>query len=105
MNTLYGEEGQIRQDTWDRTEHRMWALPTRSGPPSLRCLPTGKEPAEAAREAQEYVFQATRAAFRPGMGAYLSDRFFWARSNDDDETPPVVVDTPSVAPGEAHHYH
>jgi hydroxymethylpyrimidine/phosphomethylpyrimidine kinase len=70
-------------------------------------LANGQEPAEAAREAQEYVFQATRAAFRPGMGAYLPDRFFWARSNDDDETPPVVIDpqtdAPPVIPGEARH--
>jgi hydroxymethylpyrimidine/phosphomethylpyrimidine kinase len=37
------------------------------------------------------------------MGAYLPDRFFWARSNDDDETPPVVVDAPPATPGEARH--
>ena len=70
-------------------------------------LANGQEPAEAAREAQEYLFQATRAAFRPGMGAYLPDRFFWARSNDaDDEdgaSSPSSPTMPPGAPGEARH--
>jgi hydroxymethylpyrimidine/phosphomethylpyrimidine kinase len=103
VNTLYGEEGQIRQDTWERTEHRMMGITDTLGTAIAALLANGQEPAEAAREAQEYVFQATRAAFRPGMGAYIPDRFFWARSNDDEETPPVVVDAPLIVPGEARH--
>ncbi len=55
MNTLYGEEGQIRQDTWDRTEHRMWALSDTLGSTIAALLANGQEPAEAAREAQEYA--------------------------------------------------
>jgi hydroxymethylpyrimidine/phosphomethylpyrimidine kinase len=68
-------------------------------------LANGQEPAEAAREAQEYVFQAARAAFRPGMGAYLPDRFFWARSNDaDDESETSALPDESAGlPGEARH--
>jgi len=38
------------------------------------------------------------------MGAYLPDRFFWARSNDaDDDAPPAVADVPPETPGEARH--
>ncbi len=66
-------------------------------------LANGQEPAEAAREAQEYVFQAARAAFRPGMGAYLPDRFFWARANDVDEDGSALPDEPTGLPGEARH--
>jgi hydroxymethylpyrimidine/phosphomethylpyrimidine kinase len=68
-------------------------------------LANGQEPAEAAREAQEYVFQAARAAFRPGMGAYLPDRFFWARSNDTEEDgeASALPDDPPGLPGEARH--
>lgn len=47
-------------------------------------LANGMEPAEAARAAQEYLYQAARHAFRPGMGAYLPDRFFWARDEDGE---------------------
>jgi len=45
------------------------------------------------REAQEYLYQAVQSAFRPGMGSWLPDRFFWARSND--------ADTDEASPGEA----
>ena len=57
-------------------------------------LANGQEPPEAVREAQEYLYQAVRDAFRPGMGAYLPDRFFWARSNEDSDTLPAVKADP-----------
>jgi hydroxymethylpyrimidine/phosphomethylpyrimidine kinase len=104
VNTLYSEEGQVRQDMWDRGPNRVMGLTDTLGAAIAALLANGQEPAEAAREAQEYLFQATRAAFRPGMGAYLPDRFFWARSNDaDDDAPPAVADVPPETPGEARH--
>jgi hydroxymethylpyrimidine/phosphomethylpyrimidine kinase len=54
-------------------------------------LANGQEPAEAAREAQEYLYQAVRNAFRPGMGAYMPDRFFWARDSEDESAPPPPI--------------
>ena len=50
---------------------------------------------EAAREAQEYLYQAIRQAFRPGMGAYLPDRFFWAREDEESAAPPPVSADPT----------
>ncbi len=91
VNTLYSEEGQVRQDMWDRGMNRVMGLTDTLGAAVAALLANGQEPAEAAREAQEYVFQAARAAFRPGMGAYLPNRFFWARSNDADEESSVIV--------------
>jgi hydroxymethylpyrimidine/phosphomethylpyrimidine kinase len=64
-------------------------------------LANGQDPAEAVREAQEYLYQATRSAFRPGMGAYMPDRFFWARSNEDEDTP--RASGKDVPPDEARH--
>ena len=55
----------------------------------------------AVREAQEYLYQATRSAFRPGMGAYMPDRFFWARSSEEEETP--LAGDKDAPPGEARH--
>jgi hydroxymethylpyrimidine/phosphomethylpyrimidine kinase len=46
-------------------------------------LANGIEVPEAVREAQDYTWQALRAAFRPGMGQYIPDRFFWARTVDE----------------------
>jgi hydroxymethylpyrimidine/phosphomethylpyrimidine kinase len=84
--TLYSEEGQIRQDQWERSPHRILGVSDTLASAIAALLANGLEPPEAIREAQEYLNQAQRAAFRPGMGAYLPDRFFWAKS--DEKAPP-----------------
>lgn len=84
VNTLFSEEGQLRQDMWDRPAHRLMGMTDTLGAAIAAMLANGQEPAEAAREAQEYLYQAARHAFRPGMGAYLLDRFFWARDEDGE---------------------
>ena len=38
---------------------------------------------EAIQEAQEYTWQTLKNAFRPGMGQFIPDRFFWAREDDE----------------------
>jgi hydroxymethylpyrimidine/phosphomethylpyrimidine kinase len=48
---------------------------------------------EAIQEAQEYTWQTLKNAFRPGMGQFIPDRFFWAR--DDDEGSDKESDKPS----------
>lgn len=90
VNTLYGEEGQLREDMWDRSPHRLMGITDTLGAAIAALLANGQEPPEAVREAQEYLYQAVRDAFRPGMGAYLPDRFFWARSNDEEGGRPVT---------------
>ncbi|MFM0557496.1 hydroxymethylpyrimidine/phosphomethylpyrimidine kinase [Paraburkholderia sediminicola] len=100
VNTLFSEDGQLRQDMWDRGSQRIVGLTDTLGAAIAALLANGQDPAEAVREAQEYLYQALRNAFRPGMGAYMPDRFFWARSSDD-ETPPAAGK--DAAPGEARH--
>ncbi len=102
VNTLYGEEGQLREDMWDRSPHRLMGITDTLGAAIAALLANGQEPPEAVREAQEYLYQAVRDAFRPGMGAYLPDRFFWARSNEDSDTPPAVKADP--APRTSHRH-
>ena len=93
VNTLYCEDGQLRQDLWDRATQPMMGLTDTLGAAIAALLANGQEPPEAVHEAQEYLYQAVQSAFRPGMGAWLPDRFFWARSND--------TDTGEASPGEA----
>jgi hydroxymethylpyrimidine/phosphomethylpyrimidine kinase len=38
---------------------------------------------EALQEAQEYTWQTLKNAFRPGMGQFIPDRFFWAREENE----------------------
>jgi hydroxymethylpyrimidine/phosphomethylpyrimidine kinase len=85
VNTLFGEEGQLRQDVWDRPTYRVMGITDTLGAAIAALLANGQEPAEAVREAQEYLYQTACHAFRPGMGAYLPDRFFWARDQDTEE--------------------
>src|SRR5579863_6565125 len=101
VNTLFSEDGQLRQDMWDRPAHRIMGITDTLGAAIAALLANGQDPAEAAREAQEYLYQAARNAFRPGMGAYLPDRFFWARNDEAEETPPASE--PDAPPGEARH--
>jgi hydroxymethylpyrimidine/phosphomethylpyrimidine kinase len=100
VNTLFSDDGQLRQDMWDRGPHRIMGLTDTLGAAIAALLANGQDPAEAVREAQEYLYQAMRNAFRPGMGAYLPDRFFWARSSEEETPLGSAKDAP---PGEARH--
>ncbi|HTR06886.1 MAG TPA: hydroxymethylpyrimidine/phosphomethylpyrimidine kinase, partial [Paraburkholderia sp.] len=71
VNTLYCEDGQLRQDLWDRAPQPMMGLTDTLGTAIAALLANGQEPPEAVREAQEYLYQAVQSAFRPGMGAWL----------------------------------
>ncbi|MFX1684484.1 hydroxymethylpyrimidine/phosphomethylpyrimidine kinase [Paraburkholderia sp. A2RI-6] len=97
VNTLYSEEGQLRQDFWDRSNQPMMGLADTLGSAIAALLANGQEPPEAVREAQEYLYQAVQSAFRPGMGAWVPDRFFWARSNDAEDD----AEGDEASPGDA----
>jgi hydroxymethylpyrimidine/phosphomethylpyrimidine kinase len=101
VNTLFGEEGQIRQDIWERGPHRLLGVNDTLAAAIAALLSNGLEPPEAVREAQEYLAQASKFAFRPGMGGYIPDRFFWAKAEDDDE--PASLPGDDLAPGEVLH--
>jgi len=36
------------------------------------------------RDAQDYTWQTLANGFRPGMGQFIPDRFFWARGDDSE---------------------
>jgi hydroxymethylpyrimidine/phosphomethylpyrimidine kinase len=103
VNTLFSEEGQVRQDIWDRPPHRIMGITDTLGTAIAALLANGQEPAEAVREAQEYLYQAARNAFRPGMGAYLPDRFFWARDNEAADASSEDPSASGMSPNEARH--
>jgi len=80
INTLYGSDGDVvRTDTWERLPGSYHGSGCTLASAIAATLANGLEVAEAVREAQEYTWQALAAAFRPGMGQYIPDRFFWAR--------------------------
>lgn len=85
VNTLYGRHGRVRTDTWDRLPGSYHGSGCTLASAIAANLANGLEIGEAVAEAQAYAWQSLAAGFRPGMGQYLPDRFFWARSDDEEE--------------------
>ena len=85
VNTLYGQQGVIRSDTWQRLPGSYHGSGCTLASAIAATLANGLDIPEAVREAQEYTWQTLNAGFRPGMGQHIPDRFFWARETEDDE--------------------
>jgi len=84
-NTLYGQQGVIRSDSWQRLPGSYHGSGCTLASAIAATLANGLDIPEAVREAQEYTWQTLNAGFRPGMGQHIPDRFFWARETEADE--------------------
>lgn len=82
-NTLYNARGVVRRLHWDRLPGSYHGSGCTLASALAAFLAQGVDVAEAAQEAQEYTYQALKAAFRPGMGQFVPDRLFWARGDDE----------------------
>jgi hydroxymethylpyrimidine/phosphomethylpyrimidine kinase len=82
INTLYGQNGVVRSDNWQRLPGSYHGSGCTLAAAIAATIANGLEVAEAVKDAQEYTWQTLKAAFRPGMGQHIPDRLFWAR---DDE--------------------
>ena len=87
VNTLYGEQGVIRSESWDRLPGSYHGSGCTLASAIAANLANGLDVPEAVRDAQDYTWQALAAGFRPGMGQFIPDRFFWAREDDGDGDP------------------
>ncbi len=85
VNTLYGQQGVIRSDSWQRLPGSYHGSGCTLASAIAATLANGLDIPEAVREAQEYTWQTLNAGFRPGMGQHIPDRFFWARDAEGDE--------------------
>jgi len=83
VNTLYGQEGVVRSDSWERLAGSYHGSGCTLAAAIAATLANGIELPQAVHEAQEYTWQTLNAGFRPGMGQYIPDRFFWAREMDE----------------------
>lgn len=95
-NVLYGEEGVVRSDAWQRLPDSYHGSGCTLASAIAAALAHGLEVGEAVKEAQEFTWQALNAGFRPGMGQYIPDRMFWARAPEGEapETEEVDDDAP-----------
>lgn len=85
VNSLYGENGLIRADAWERLPGSYHGSGCTLASAIAANLANGLDIAEAVRDAQDYTWQALANGFRPGMGQYLPDRFFWAREPEPED--------------------
>jgi len=82
VNTLYGADGVIRRDSWERLPGGYHGSGCTLASAIAARLAGGADIEEAVREAQEYTWQTLRHAFRAGQGQAIPDRFFQARQNE-----------------------
>ncbi|WP_310491634.1 hydroxymethylpyrimidine/phosphomethylpyrimidine kinase [Dechloromonas sp.] len=84
VNTLYGAEGVIRRDEWERLPGSYHGSGCTLASAIAGCIAGGASMEDAVRDAQDYTWQALAGGFRAGMGQFIPDRFFWARGDDDE---------------------
>lgn len=79
INTLYGRGGVIRADTWERLPGSYHGSGCTLASAVAAALAHGVDISAAVHEAQSFTWKTLAAAFRPGMGQHIPDRFFWSR--------------------------
>jgi len=84
VNTLYGADGVIRRDTWERLPGSYHGSGCTLASAIAGCIAGGASVEDAVRDAQDYTWQTLANGFRAGMGQFIPDRFFWARGDDEE---------------------
>jgi len=84
VNTLYGENGVLQRDRWERLPGSYHGSGCTLASAIAGCMAGGAGIEDAVRDAQDYTWQALAHGFRPGMGQFIPDRFFWARDEDGE---------------------
>ncbi|UCV11429.1 hydroxymethylpyrimidine/phosphomethylpyrimidine kinase [Dechloromonas denitrificans] len=92
VNTLYGAEGIIRRDDWERLPGSYHGSGCTLASAIAGCIAGGASVEDAVRDAQDYTWQTLANPLRPGMGQFIPDRFFWARSEEEPEDAPKADD-------------
>ncbi|KXB29574.1 hydroxymethylpyrimidine/phosphomethylpyrimidine kinase [Dechloromonas denitrificans] len=87
VNTLYGPEGVIRRDSWERLPGSYHGSGCTLASAIAGCIAGGASVEDAVRDAQDYTWQTLKNGFHAGMGQLIPDRFFWARGEDEAEAP------------------
>ncbi len=85
-NILFGAEGEIRRDTWERLPGSYHGSGCTLASAITGCIAGGASVEDAVRDAQDYTWQTLANGFRAGMGQFIPDRFFWARGEEEAKT-------------------
>jgi hydroxymethylpyrimidine/phosphomethylpyrimidine kinase len=86
INTLYGPEGALRHDRWERLPGSYHGSGCTLASAIAGCIAGGASVEDAVRDAQDYTWQTLKNGFHAGMGQLIPDRFFWARGGEEETT-------------------
>ena len=67
VNTLYGQDGVVRADSWDRLPGSYHGSGCTLASAIAATIANGLSISDAVKDAQEYTWQTLKSAFRPGM--------------------------------------
>jgi hydroxymethylpyrimidine/phosphomethylpyrimidine kinase len=76
VNKLYDASGVVREDRWPRLPGEYHGSGCTLASALAAALANGLAMPDAARDAQEFTWQALKAGFRPGAGQFIPQRFF-----------------------------
>jgi hydroxymethylpyrimidine/phosphomethylpyrimidine kinase len=85
INTLYGPEGVLRHDQWERLPGSYHGSGCTLASAIAGCIAGGASVEDAVRDAQDYTWQTLKNGFHAGMGQLIPDRFFWARGDEETD--------------------
>jgi hydroxymethylpyrimidine/phosphomethylpyrimidine kinase len=85
INSLYGAQGLVRTDSWQRLPGSYHGSGCTLASAIAAMLANGLDVPEAVKEAQDYTWHTLQYAYRPGMGQHLPDRLFWAREEEESD--------------------
>ncbi|MDH5179350.1 MAG: hydroxymethylpyrimidine/phosphomethylpyrimidine kinase [Gammaproteobacteria bacterium] len=82
-NILYSERRKLETFYWERLPESYHGSGCTLSAGIAALLAHGLEPFTAIHEAQEYTWQALQNGFRPGLGQFVPNRFYWTRDDED----------------------
>lgn len=85
VNTLYGEHGPVRSDTWPRLPDSYHGSGCTLASACAAALAYGAAVPEAVKDAQDFTWHSLKHAFRAGGGQAIPDRLFWTGEETVDE--------------------
>src|SRR3569833_2856539 len=86
VNTLYGNRRQLETYSWERLPAQYHGSGCTLAAAAAGLLAQGLDPVSAVREAQQFTWDSLKNGHRFGMGQHLPNRFFWAQSEEIEQT-------------------
>ncbi len=85
INRLYGNRRLLDTFAWDRLPDSYHGSGCTLASACAATFAHGFDPVDAVAEAQDFTWNSIKHGLRLGMGQYIPDRLYWARSEEEEE--------------------